>query len=63
MTAMLGGDCVFLAPLEHQQNFVRYRMGRFQLGKTCVCEPNVMCRRGHESCRHLPQPIQLSVSE
>jgi hypothetical protein len=37
-TALLGADCVFLAPLEYQQNFVRYRMGRFQLGKTCVCD-------------------------
>jgi hypothetical protein len=38
-------------------------MGRFQLGKTCVCDQNVMFRRGHEKCRHLPQPIQLSGLE
>jgi hypothetical protein len=62
-TALLGADCVFLAPLGYQQNFVRYRMGRFQLGKTCVCDQNVMFRRGHEKCRHLPQPIQLSGLE
>jgi hypothetical protein len=62
-TALLGADCVFLAPLEYQQNFVRYRMGRFQLGKTCVCDPNVMFRRGHEICRYLPRLIHLSSSE
>jgi hypothetical protein len=28
-TALLGADCVFLAPLEYQHDFVRYRMGRF----------------------------------
>jgi hypothetical protein len=38
-------------------------MGRFQLGKTYVCDQNVMFRRGHEKCRHLPQPIQLSSLE
>lgn len=62
-TALSGADCVFLAPLEYQQDFVRYRMGRFQLGKTCVCDPNVMFRRGHEICRYLPRLIQLSGSE
>lgn len=62
-TVLLGADCVFLAPLEYQQDFVRYRMGRFQLGKTCVCDPDVMFRRGHEICRYLPQLIQLSGSE
>ena len=62
-TALMGANCVFLAPLKYQQNFVRYRMGRFQLGKTCVCDPNVMFRRGHERCRHLPQLIQLSGLE
>ena len=59
-TALLGTDCVFLAPLEYQQNFVQYRMGRFQLGKTCVCDPNVMFRRGHERCRYLLRLIRLS---
>jgi hypothetical protein len=63
ISALLGADCVFLAPLEYQQNFVRYRIGRFQLGKTCVCDPNLIFRRGHERCRHLPQPVQLSGSE
>ena len=38
-------------------------MGRFQLGKTCVCDPNVMFRRGHEICRYLPRLIHLSSSE
>jgi hypothetical protein len=38
-------------------------MGRFQLGKTCVCDQNVMFRCGYEKCRHLPQPIQLSGLE
>jgi hypothetical protein len=38
-------------------------MGRFQLGKTCVCDLNVMFRRGHEICRYLPRLIHLSGSE
>jgi hypothetical protein len=62
-TALYGADCVFLAPLEHQQNFVRYRMGRFQLGKLCACGPNVMFRRGHENCRYLPRLPHLSGTE
>ena len=62
-TSLYGADCIFLAPLEHQQNLVRYRMGRFQLGKLCVCGPNVWFRRGHEDCRYLPRPPQLSGAE
>lgn len=62
-TALYGADCVFLAPLEHQQNFIRYRMGRFQLGKLCACGPNVMFRRGHENCRYLPCLPHLSGTE
>ena len=62
-TALYGADCVFFAPLEHQQNLVRYRMGRFQLGKGCVCSPNVMFRRGHETCTRLPQLPHLSGVE
>lgn len=38
-------------------------MGRFQLGKSCVCNVNVMFWRGHEICRCLPQFIKLSASE
>lgn len=38
-------------------------MGRFQLGKLCVCGPNVWFRRGHEDCRYLPRPPQLSGAE
>lgn len=62
-TALHGADCVFFAPLEHQQNLVRYRMGRFQLGKSCACGPNVMFRRGHEGCTRLPRLPQLSGTE
>lgn len=62
-TSLYGADCVFLAPLEHQQNFVRYRMGRFQLGKLCACGPNKLFRRGHENCRYLPRLPQLSGAE
>ena len=63
VTSLYGADCVFLAPLEHQQNFVRYRIGRFQLGKLCACGPRVWFRRGHEDCRYLPRPPQLSGAE
>lgn len=63
VTSLYGADCVFLAPLEHQQNFVRYRMGRFQLGKLCACGPRVLFRRGHEDCMYLPRPPQLSGAE
>jgi hypothetical protein len=38
-------------------------MGRFQLGKGCVCSPNVMFRRGHETCIRLPQLPRLSGAE
>lgn len=38
-------------------------MGRFQLGKLCACGPDVMFRRGHEDCRYLPRPPQLSGTE
>lgn len=62
-TSLYGADCVFFAPLEHQQNFVRYRMGRFQLGKLCACGPNVVFRRGHEDCRYLPRLPHLSGTE
>lgn len=62
-TALYAADGVFLAPLKYQQDFVRYRMGRFQLGKLCVCAPNLMFRRGHEICRHLPRLPRLSGNE
>lgn len=62
-TSLYGADWVFFAPLEHQQNFVRYRMGRFQFGKLCACGPDVIFRRGHEDCRYLPRPPQLSGTE
>lgn len=61
--ALNGADLTFLAPLQYQQDFVRYRIGRFQLGKSCVCDTNVMFRRGHENCRYFPQLIHLSASE
>lgn len=38
-------------------------MGRFQLGKLCVCAPNVMFRRGHETCKYLPGLPRLSGNE
>lgn len=38
-------------------------MGRFQLGKLCACGPNVMFRRGHENCTHLPRLPHLSGTE
>lgn len=38
-------------------------MGRFQLGKLCACGPNIVFRRGHENCRSLPRPPQLSGVE
>lgn len=62
-TALYAADRVFLAPLQYQQDFVRYRIGRFQLGKLCVCAPNVMFRRGHEICRRLPRLPHLSGNE
>lgn len=38
-------------------------MGRFQLGKLCVCSPNVMFRRGRENCRYLLHLPHLSGTE
>jgi hypothetical protein len=38
-------------------------MGRFQLGKLCVYDPNMMFRRGHENCRYLSYLPHLSVTE
>ena len=38
-------------------------MGRFQLGKTCIYNLNVMFRRGHERYRYLLRLIELSGLE
>jgi len=62
-TSLYGADYVLLAPLCYQQDFVRYRIGCFQLGKMCVYASNVVFRRSHETCRHLPRLPRLSSNE
>jgi hypothetical protein len=56
-------DVALLAPIQHQQALLKYRMGTFMFGTMCVCDPYRRFGRGHEACPHLPQLIRLSKME
>jgi hypothetical protein len=56
-------DVALLAPIQHQQAILKYRMGAFMFGTVRVCDPHRRFGRGHEACPHLPQLIRLSKME
>jgi hypothetical protein len=63
MNVLHMADVALLAPIQHQQAALKYRMGTFMFGTMCVCDPHRRFGRGHEACPHLPQLIRLSKME
>ena len=56
-------DVALMAPIQHQQAVLKYRMGTFMFGTICVCDPHKRFGRGHETCPYLPQLIRLLKME